>query len=281
MTSFVTTAAPDIPGSTFEPVPPGFAAGPVVGWVLTGAIMVLAGGALIWALARWARARDPIPTLMWVGAFVAVVTEPIIDVLCHIWYAPDLPLTVVSGWGIHVPLLVGLAWAFFVGMTGYVAYRKMQIGMTVRAVFALLGANMLLDAALEYPALAAGAWVYYSDHPFELFGLPLWMAWINATGMILGGFLVWVLAPLLTGAWRAALVLCPGAGYFGSWTLLAWPNYLALEWDPPLPLKLGLSVLSLLLCLLVVRAVAACVRPGAGLLAPAGPSRADPQPASA
>jgi hypothetical protein len=263
------TEPPEIPGSTFEPVPPGFAAGPVVGWVLTGAIMVLAGGALVWALARWVRHREDLPAIMWVGAFVAVVTEPIIDVLCHIWYAPDLPLTIVSGWGIHVPLLVGLAWAFFVGMTGYVAYRRMQVGMTVRAVFALLGFNMLLDAALEYPALAAGAWIYYSDHPFELFGLPLWMAWINATGMILGGFLVWVLAPRLTGAWRAALVLCPGAGYFGSWMLLAWPNYLALEWDPPFAAKWGLSVLSLALSLLVVRGVAACVGPGARPLLPA------------
>jgi hypothetical protein len=201
-----------------------------------------------------------------------VVAEPILDLLCHIWYAPDLPLTIVSGWGNKVPLLVGLAWAFFVGMTGYLAYRRMAAGMTTRKVFELMGWYMLLDVGLEYPAITGHAWTYYSAQPFELLGFPLWMTWINATGMLLGGFLVWILAPRVTGAWRLTVVFAPGWGYLTAWTVLGWPNYLALEWDPPAALKWGLSAVSLGFCLLVVRGIAAAVATGA-------PDRARPVPA--
>jgi hypothetical protein len=275
------TAPPEIPGSTFQPVPPGYVAGPTVGWLLTGAIMVLAGGALIWGITRWVRHREDLPVLMWVGALVAVVAEPMLDLLCHIWYATDLPLTVVSGWGVKVPLLVPLAWAFFVGMTGYVAYRRMLVGMSVRAVFALLGAYMLLDIALEYPAIIGNAWTYYGHHPLMLFGFGLWMTWINATGMIIGGFLAWVLEPRVTGVWRPVLLLCPGAGYLMSWTVLSFPNYLAMEWDPPTPALLALSLLSLVFCLLVVRGIAACGAPGASTFLPARPADTDARPAEA
>ncbi len=223
--------------------------------------MTLAGAALVWALLRLVRIRDEVPLLMWAGALIAVAAEPILDVLCHIWYAPDLPATIVTGWGIKVPLLVGLAWAFFVGMTGYLAYRLMDKGLTAPGTFKLMGGYMLLDAALEYPALTGGAWQYYGGQPFRLFGFPLWMTWINATGMILGGFLVWILAPRLSGAWRLVILLAPGAGYLTAWTVLGWPNYLALEWNPPVAVRVAMSSFSLVFCLLVIRGIAACIAP--------------------
>jgi hypothetical protein len=245
--------------STFEPVPLHYHAGRPIAWVFTGIIAVLAGSALWWCLRRLARERDPVPVLMWVGSFVAVVNEPMLDDLCHIWYAPNLPLTLVTGWGMKVPLLVALAWAFFVGMTGYVSYLLLERGLRRQQIYLLWAFLMALDVALEYPALGFDLWTYYSAQPFKLLGFPLWMTWINATGMFLGGFLLWLLAAHLKGNWRWLVMLFPGAGYLLSWTTLASLNYLALEWNPPAVVKWGMSALTFGFCLLAVRGIAAVV----------------------
>lgn len=243
--------------STFEPVPLGYHAGRTIAWVFTAIIALLAGGALVWSIREVAGRRNPLPVLMWAGAFLAVVNEPMLDDLCHIWYAPNLPLTLVTGWGMKVPLLVALAWAFFVGMTGYLSYVLLARGLTRQRLYVLWGCLMGLDVLLEYPALGSNLWHYYSAQPFKLFGFPLWMTWINATGMLLGGFLLWGLADQLRGGRRLLVLLFPGAGYLLSWTVLASLNYLALEWNAPVVVRWAMSIATFGFCTLCVRGIAA------------------------
>jgi hypothetical protein len=68
------------------------------------------------------------------------------------------------------------------------------------------------------------------------------MSWINATGMLLGSFLLWLVVPRVNGWRRAVVVLIPAAGYVTSWYTLAWPNAYALDWNPGV---VGRSLLSL------------------------------------
>lgn len=247
MTSYLATAIP---------VPDSIIAGAGVGWFFTiwgGGIGLLA---LPWCIYRGVKGRNWLPALMWFGGALAIVPEPLIDHVCYLWWPNDLPGPVVSGWQVHVPLFIPFAYAFFVGLNGYFGYVFLRKGISTRGVWLIFAVFVAADLALEYPGVGLGAYVYYGAQPFQLGPLPLWVTWINATGMLIGSFLLWLVAPHLRGVGHLFVLMVPMLGYVTSWFTLAWPNYMALEWNPPLPGRLALSALSLAFCLAVVGAIA-------------------------
>lgn len=258
------------------PVPDSVTAGDGVGWFFTiwGGGIALA--ILPWCILQGVRRTNWLPTLMWFGGALAIVPEPLIDHVCYLWWPEDLPGPVVTGWDVEVPLFIPFAYAFFVGLDGYFGYVFMKRGISARGIWATFAVFVAADLTLEYPGVGLGAYEYYGPQPFELGGLPLWVTWINATGMLLGSFLLWLAVPYLKGWGYAFVLTIPMLGYITSWFTLAWPNYMALEWDPPLAARLGLSLLSLALCLAIVKAIASVVstgRPEQRLFAAVAPDR--------
>lgn len=244
--------------ATVLPVPHGLHAGQFAGWFWTVWASLLAIGLLPWVFRR-ARKHDSLPLLMYIGGLIVCIPEAMADHVYYLWWPRDLPGPAYNAFHLHVPLLIPFAYIGFVAMTGYYGYHRMSRGLTSRGMVGLWLFFGALDLLLEYPGLTTGAYKYYGPQPFFVFGFPFWMSWINATGMLLGSFLLWLAAPRVKGWRRAVVILIPSLGYVTAWYTLAWPNAYALDWNPGFVGRSLLSLCSLGACLITLRFIIAAV----------------------
>lgn len=224
-------------------------------WFFTIWASVFAAIILPWCITQACR-RDPVPLLMWLGGAICSVSEPMADHLTHLWWAGNNLGPVFSGFDVDVPAFIPPAHIAAYGMLGYLVYRRLAAQPTVRDVFGIWLICVAADAVFEQPGVIPGVYEYYGDQPFEFYKYPLYNAWLNATASLLVGFLLLKTLPLLRGRAKAVIVLVPVSGMVCSWSVVAWPVFMALNWDMPDPLAWLLASLSLVLALLVVRGVA-------------------------
>jgi hypothetical protein len=242
-----------------QPVPLDYHAGSTGKWLFT----IWAGGfavvVLPYAIYRLKRYRDVVPILVWVGGFICSLGEPMLDQLGHLWWPLNLPGPVFKGYDLSVPLLIPPCYAFFVSGMGYVAYRQFLRGVSVSKVFVIWLAISSTDLALEIPGVSANVYKYYGREPFDVFNFPLHWAWLNGTGFLAVGFLLYLVVPRLHGAKKVLLVLVTISAFLGSYGVTAWPAFLALNWKMSSGLQDVVDLGSLALCLLVVRVIAEVV----------------------
>ncbi len=267
---FIHTMLQMSPGSRL-PVPAGYHASAAAATYFT----VWAGGfallVLPWILRKLLKDRDPIPLLMWLGGLICSLLEPMLDHLGHLWWPANLPGPAFFGYDLPVPLLIPPCYVFFIAMTGYFAYHKMNQRLTVSRLFTVWFCIAMTDVVMEIPGTFTQAYQYYGDAPFKILGFPLVWGWLNGTSMFLVGFLLWLVAPYLDG-WKKLLVaLVPVTAMGAAYGMVAWPYFLALNWPMPVYATWLCSLSSLALCLLVVRFTAAVV--SVGSTAPATPRR--------
>jgi hypothetical protein len=226
------------------------------GWVFTiwaGAIGLLL---LPYCMRKYARDRDPIPGLMWMGGLFASLLEPMLDHLSHIWWATDLPGPVFKGYGLSIPWLIPPCYTWVVGMTSYALYRILDRGIATRQLYRYWLGLFAIGLALEWPGVLLKAYVYYGNQPWKFAKLSLWTSWTNGTGYLISGFLLWIVAPRLRGRSTAVILLLPVSGLAASWGVTGWLNSMALNWKLPDVIAWGLSACSFGLCLLVVKGIA-------------------------
>jgi hypothetical protein len=245
--------------NSIQPVPPDYHAGSTGKWLFT----IWAGGfalvVLPYAFYRLAKYRDSVPLLVWIGGFICSLGEPMLDHIGHLWWPQNLPGPVFKGYDLSVPLLIPPCYAFFVSGMGYVAYRQFLKGVTVRKVFLVWLAISSTDLALEIPGVAANVYKYYGNEPFYVFNFPLHWAWLNGTGFLAVGFLLYLVVPRLQGARKALLLLVTVSAFLGSYGITAWPAFLSLNWKMSSIAQALVDLCSLGLCLLVVRGIAEVV----------------------
>jgi hypothetical protein len=247
------------PRGMFAPVPHGLRATAV--WSATPGVFSIAAvamGALTLPYCLLAlKRRDTLPLMLWVGGFAAAfVAEPLLGHLGHLWWPRDYPGPSFTAFGARIPGMIPPVYAFYLGMLGYVGYRLMQRGLTTRQVWALWGALVGTDLALQIVAVNLKAYKYYGQRPFHLAGLPLVGPVKNGTAYLLIGFLVWLLAPRLRGANRALFMLVPLTGYLAGAIVTAWPWYLAVNSRAPQAVAWLISALTFVLAFIVVRGIA-------------------------
>jgi hypothetical protein len=214
---------------------------------------------LPWVIYKLLKKNDLIPALMWVGGLICSLLEPMLDHLGHLWWPTNLPGPVFLGYDLHIPLLIPPCYVFFIAMTGYFAYYKMRQGLSVSMVFTIWLLICSTDILMEIPGTSTAAYTYYGDVPFKVLGFPLAWGWLNGTSMLMVGFLLWLVAPYLVG-WRKALVLLvPIIAMGAAYGIVAWPYFLALNWPLPVYGTWLWTIFSLVMCLIVVRGVAAVV----------------------
>jgi hypothetical protein len=245
--------------NSIQPVPADYHAGSTGKWLFT----IWAGGfalvVLPYAFYRLAKYRDSVPLLVWIGGFICSLGEPMLDHIGHLWWPQNLPGPVFKGYDLSVPLLIPPCYAFFVSGMGYVAYRQFLKGVTVRKVFLVWLAISSTDLALEIPGVAANVYKYYGHEPFYVFNFPLHWAWLNGTGFLAVGFLLYLVVPRLQGARKALLLLVTVSAFLGSYGITAWPAFLSLNWKMSSTAQALVDLCSLGLCLLVVRGIAEVV----------------------
>ena len=230
-------------------------------WAFLAVAVVFFLACLAWVLRALVRDRDPLPALAMLGGAIASLEESWIDSMIKLWYPHDAPLVVFTAFHTPQPLYLHLIYPGFVGLGSYIAYRTIRAD---RALWWVFGAICLLDLAFELPATAARVFVYYGHQPFQLFdrGWPLWVAPINAAGPVLGGCLLYVLAPRLHGRSRMLLALMPPLAYAGVYGATGWPEFTMLNADAGDVVRWLAALVTIGLCCALV-ALLATLRRGA------------------
>lgn len=242
------------------PVPPDLMAPELVGWLFT----IWAGGLGIavfpWALYCLFKKKNDLPILMCLSGLIVSLLEPMLDTLGHLWWPTNLPGPAFIGFDLHIPWLIPPCYVFFIAMTGYWAFLQMKKGLTVKGVFIVWLLIASTDIIMEMPGTALGAYVYYGDASFKVLGFPLAWGWLNGTSMLAVGALLYIVEPHLKGWNRLYITLVCVAAMGAAYGVTAWPYFMSLNWDGlPWIATRGLTVLSLLLSLLLVRFIAAGV----------------------
>ena len=254
-----------------QDVPDDYKAGSTSKWLFT----IWAGGfallVLPYCIYRISRHGDAVPLFVWLGSLPLTLGEPMLDHLGHLWWADNLPLTTVHGYGLSVPLLNAFAYVFFIGMSGYFGYRMFLRGMTASQVWLLWLGFCALDFVLEVPGTAASVYDYYGRQPLEVWGFPLHWAWLNGTGMLAVGFLLYLMAPRLRGIQQALIMLIPFYGFLGAYGMVAWPAFLSLNYEMSSAAQVLVSLGSLALALPVVWQIAEYVGRSSPVAAAAEP----------
>jgi hypothetical protein len=201
------------------------------------------------------RERSPLALLAFLGGAIASLEESWIDSLIKLRYPRDAPLVIFTAAGTPQPLYLHLIYPGFVGLGAYAVYLGLRSRHDARPLWIGLIAIAVLDLAFELPATAGHVFSYYGPQPLQLVdhGWPAWVAPINGAGPVLGGWLLYRLAPRLRGADIGLAALLPPFAYAGVYGATGWPVFTLLNSHVPSALRWLAAGLTLALCLGLIR----------------------------
>ena len=201
--------------------------------VFSIAQMVLCGALFAFAFRELRRGRGPIMLWCLLGGFLAVIWEPIVDVLGQCWLPSHgqhwIAFTLL---GRHVPLMMPFVYSWFVGGQAYLFYRLFERGITRTQLFQLWGLVFLVNIGLETPGIATHVYTYYGKQPFDIWGFPLWWGFINPLMPMIAATMIYKLKPYLHGAAfaLATIMIIPSADGVAN-AFAGWPTIAALNTD--------------------------------------------------
>lgn len=210
------------------PVPPVLDSDHTAALVVVVAMYAGFGAALLWALVKLARERDPMPIVLVAAGVIACNSEPVGDYLGQIVYAPDIPWFDYTILGHEMPSFILVGFATYVALGGWAAYRFLAAGRSLRdvaiACVVVVGLpEIILEVLLHHWDIIA----YYGDNPTRILGIPLYTIVQNSTLLPVYGVGVLLGVRYLTG-WRVLwmIVVMPTItmGYIVG---VSWPVYQA------------------------------------------------------
>jgi hypothetical protein len=208
--------------------------------VFSIAQFVVCGVMFLFAFRELARGKGPIFLYCLIGGAIAVIWEPIVDVIGQCW----LPsrgqhweaFTLLNR---HVPLMMPFVYSWFVGGQGYLFYRIYERGIDRRRLTQLWAVVFLVNILLESPGIVADVYTYYGKQPMDIWGFPLWWAIVNPLMPMIAGAMIFKLRPQLRGiglalatvaiipvsdgvanaaaGWPVWVALNTNVGYAGTW----------------------------------------------------------------
>jgi hypothetical protein len=201
--------------------------------VFSIAQFVVCGAMFVFAFRELARGKGPIFLCCLLGGAIAVLWEPIVDVLGQCWLPSRnqhwIAFTLLNR---HVPLMMPFVYSWFVGGQGYLFYRIFERGIARHRLFALWGLVFLVNIALESPGVATNVYTYYGKQPMDLWGFPLWWGIVNPLMPMIAGAVIYKLKPHLS-LWPlmlAIVMIIPMADGVAN-AAVAWPVIAALNTD--------------------------------------------------
>jgi hypothetical protein len=203
----------------------------------------------------WQKERSPIPALCMVGGALAILMEPIVDVLGQVWFPRDGQWRLLETWGRPIPWFI-VVYIWYVGGQAYLSYRKLDQGGRGRDIWKLYGIFFLANVICETPGLYMNLYAYYGHQPLNFFRLPLWWPAVNAAMPILAGTLIFLLRPYLQG-WRvlAVILLIPAADGMAN-AAVGWPTWNALNTRLPAAVVWAAGCLTVALASLMIHFIA-------------------------
>ena len=226
-------------------------------------LVFLVVAALFFVASLWWAYRERSRTGMWTamlalaGGAIASLEEPWVNASIMLWYPRDAPAVLFTALDHPQPLYLHLIYPGFVGLGAYVVYRGLVSHPDGKLLIRTWWGIVLLDLAFEIPATSLNIFRYYGPQPLQFADgtLPLWVPFINATGPLVGGVLIYVLHSRLSGKRRALLILAPPLGYAGVYGAVGWPAYTALNSDVPQFAREVAAIITVALCVSIVVAL--------------------------
>lgn len=190
-------------------------------WIATVLTAGLGLLVLVWLVLLWRRERIVWPFVVAVSGTLACLMEPLFDHLYGLAFRTVGQWHLYTAFGSHQPIWVPVAYlAFYGGATVFVA-RTLAGRPEMRTVWKMYGFIVVMAIAAEMTYVSVlHVYDYPTDQPFVVFGYPIYLGFTNAMSALVGGIVVFRLAPVLRGVGYLYLVpLVPmafAAGLFGS-----------------------------------------------------------------
>ena len=203
-------------------------------WLFTAALALMTTIALVIAVRQLIVRKDPLLLYCVIGGALGAFFEPIVDVLGQCFLKQHGAIGTYTYLGRTIPLYLLFAYPWYNGGLAYLYYRLMQRGVSTRTVFLLWAATGVADVLEETPGILAHTYLYYGKQPFDIWGFPLWWAFVNPLMPLLAGALIYRLAPLLRNARARAgvILLIPMAGAIAN-AATATPTWITLNLTHP------------------------------------------------
>jgi hypothetical protein len=234
--------------------------------VLTAATSVVALGFVLFALRMCRRRRTWAPALLMASGVLCLVLEPVYDDQFHIWFYDRGEMWgTYSAYGMTQPVWVPITYAWCYGGLALLVWRRVVDGITRAGLLRMTGMLWAIFTVFEMIGINLGVYTYFGEHPFRMFGLPIWVEIPNTVVTVVAGVAFARLEPVLRGVGRASLLAVVPAAFamlsFGA----AFPTLVTIsEVGRPTTLVYAATVVSLALALamlhLAVQAVPASIQ---------------------
>jgi hypothetical protein len=199
--------------------------------VFSIAQIAVCGGMFAFAIREVLRGKGAIFLYCLIGGAIAVVWEPIVDVLGQCWLpSRGQHWEAFTILGRHVPLMMPFVYSWFVGGQGYLFYRIYERGIDRHRLLQLWGVVFVVNILLESPGVIADVYTYYGKQPLNLWGFPLWWGFVNPLMPMIAGAMIYKLRPHVSGAWLgpAVIAIIPMADGVAN-AAAGWPVFVALN----------------------------------------------------
>lgn len=186
--------------------------------------------ALVIGVRHLLKGRGPVLLYCLIGGAFAACMEPVVDVLGLVYLKEVNALGTFTILDRTMPLYICFVYPWYVGGLGYLSYKLIGRGLTVRNLFALWAIDCVVDIFLESPGILAGTYLYYGHQPFNFWGFPLWWGFVNPVMPMVAGALMYHIVPKLTSGWKllAVIPIIPMADGIANGAA-AWPMWAALN----------------------------------------------------
>jgi hypothetical protein len=162
---------------------------------------------LVIAIGKIRSGEGPLMLYCIIGGGFASLWEATVNLLGTMIYAEKGIWTAYEMFGRKIPVLIPLAYAWFVGGQAYILYRLFERGVTRRGVYEIWGVLFLINIVIETPGLLAHVYKYYGNQPWDFWGFPFWYGWANPLAPMISAAAIYALRPHLEKGFRALAVI--------------------------------------------------------------------------
>jgi hypothetical protein len=223
--------------------------------VTTALFAVIGLGLLVRGLLR--PGERTIICAMFVAGAVTCLIEPFLDIASGAWHPQIGQRVAFSLVGRDIPWWVLISYTVYYGGLGSLNLLAFLKGVSRRAVFLWFLVPILFDIGEEQFMLHWKLYYYYGNQPLLLGKFPLYQAFANSAGEIMGVTTLYFLSRVISG-WKwfpaAAVVMpvCGAMGFVGA----GLPSFYAVNMDLPNWLTQACGLLTCVIALGVVMVAA-------------------------
>lgn len=150
------------------------------------------------------------PIAVLIGGTVTCLLEPLFDHLYGLWFPTIGQWTLFVTYGLHEPVWLPAAYLVVYGALAIWCARCLDKAPTVRTVWRLYGALVVIAMVAEIGYISVlGVYNYQADQPFVVLGYPLFLGFVNSMSALIAGLAIHALVPHLQGWSRLAVATIP------------------------------------------------------------------------